>query len=228
MATDSCDKCGKPHPRCTAHRALLDSDGERVRNENGRAVYRTPDGEMFPCMAWPRPGLKVCIKHGGAAAQSKKAAVRNVNRQQAEKLLAAYGTKADTTPTDALLDEVRWSAGHVAWLRNRVQELDPAEIVWGQTKTEDHQATEFPGVNTVEQAVPNVWVELYSKERRHLVEVCRVAIASGIEERRIRLAESQGAMLASVIRAILDDLGLTPEQKAKVPEVVPRHLRAVS
>jgi hypothetical protein len=31
-----------------------------------------------------------------------------------------------------------------------------------------------------------------------------------------------------VIRAVLGDLDLTPEQQARVPEVVPRHLRAVA
>lgn len=131
------------------------------------------------------------------------------------------------SPAEALLDEVRWTAGHVAWLRERVQEVEQEHLTWGLTKREEHGATEFPGTNETETATPNVWIELYSRERKHLVDVCKAALAAGVEERRVRLAESQGAMLVTVIRAILDDLNLSPEQAARVGEVVPRHLRAV-
>ena len=58
--------------------------------------------------------------------------------------------------------------------------------------------------------------------------VAKEAINCGIEERRVRLAEQQGAMLAGAIKAILGDLDLSPEQAAKVSVVVPRHLRAVA
>ena len=54
------------------------------------------------------------------------------------------------------------------------------------------------------------------------------AIKAGVEERRVRLAESQGELVAGVIRAILSDLGLTVEQQALVGEVVPRHLRLLA
>jgi len=139
-----------------------------------------------------------------------------------------YGLSIDVSPTDALLEEVRWTAGHVAWLRARVQEVEQDALIWGRTKREDHGATEFPGINETEQAAPSVWLDLYQRERKHLLDVCKAAIGAGIEERRVRLAESQGALLASVIRAILDDLALTPEQAARVPDVVPRRLRAVA
>jgi len=60
------------------------------------------------------------------------------------------------------------------------------------------------------------------------VAVTKAAIAAGIEERKVRIAEQQGALLADVIRRILGDLDLNAEQQARVPEVVPRHLRAVA
>lgn len=139
-----------------------------------------------------------------------------------------FGLPLDISPTDALLEEVRWTAGHVAWLRARVQELEQKALIWGRTKTDHISASEFPGTNTHEQAVPNVWLELYTRERKHLLDVCKAAISAGIEERRVKLAESQGALLASVIRAVLDDLGLTPEQMELAAESVPRNLRTVA
>lgn len=60
---------------------------------------------------------------------------------------------------------------------------------------------------------------------RELRTVVRMLLDAGVEERRVALMEEQGAQIAAVIRAILDDLDLTPEQQARVPVVVPRRLR---
>jgi isopropylmalate/homocitrate/citramalate synthase len=142
--------------------------------------------------------------------------------------MATYGLPVEINPVDALLQEVHRTAGHVAWLAERVKEVEQDELVWSKTREVDKTATENPGIDTTEQAVPHAWLILYRTERKHLIDVCRTAIAAGIEERRVKLAEAQGAMLADVIRAILNDLHLSPEQQRMVGEVVPRHLRAVS
>lgn len=180
------------------------------------------------CGRWPAKGQRVCVFHGGNAPQAKAAAQRRVAEQKARAALETYGRKVDTSPTEALLDEVRWTAGHVQWLRDRVRELEQAALTWGVTEQVEKQAGEFPGVDTTSSAAPNVWLDLYQRERKHLVDVCKAAISAGIEERRVKLAEQQGALLADVIRRILDDLGLTPEQQAKVATVVPMHLRAAA
>ena len=60
---------------------------------------------------------------------------------------------------------------------------------------------------------------------KELRTVAKLAIDAGVEERRVQLAEEQGRQLAEVIRRILADLDLTPEQQARVPVVVPRRLR---
>ena len=166
--------------------------------------------------------------HGGLSPQVLARVQRVESEAKARQALETYGRPVDTDPIEALLDEVRWTAGHVAWLRTRVQELEERSLVWGVSKTEDKRATEFGGVDTTEQAVPNVWLVLYQQERKHLVDVCKTAIAAKIDERRVRLAEQQGEILIGVIQAILGDLNLTAEQQAKVPEIVPRHLRAVA
>jgi hypothetical protein len=155
-----------------------------------------------------------------------KAAAR-VAEAKARQIMETYGQQIDTNPVDALLDEVRWTAGHVAWLRDRVREIEQDALTWGVTETVDKQAGEFTGVDTTEAARPNVWLVLYQSERKHLVDVCKAAISAGIAERQVRLAEQQGRLIVGVIQAILGDLGLSPEQQALVPEVASRHLRAV-
>lgn len=173
------------------------------------------------------PGIGKCKLHGGCAPSSRIAATE----QRARSLVETYGRKIDTTAVEALLDEVQWTAGHVAWLRDRVRELEDAELaggehplVWGTTR----RKTGGEDWGETEEATPNVWLRLYQTERAHLVKVCSEAIKAGIEERRVRLAEQQGALVAQVIRAILADLKLTSEQQERVPDVVPRHLRALA
>ncbi len=180
------------------------------------------------CKRRPSPGLDVCVKHGAGSPRSREASARKVAEARAEQAVRTYGLPLNVSPTDALLQEVQWTAGHVAWLRARVQEIEQDALVWGITKRDNKSATEFEGVDETEEAKPNIWLELYARERKHLVDVCKAALAAGVEERRVKLAEQQGSLLAGVIKGILGDLGLSPEQQALVVEVVPRHLRAVS
>ena len=185
------------------------------------------------CGQASRPGQHICRFHGGNAPQNLAKAQERIVEQKAAEIVATYGRKINTTATEARLEEVQWTAGHVAWLRERVQEIESGEasgadgehpLVWGKTK--EKQGGEDWGQTS--EAVPNVWLRLYQAERDHLVKVCSAAIKAGVEERKIQLAEQQGALVAQAIRAILGDLQLTPEQQARVPEVVPRHLRALA
>lgn len=202
--------------------------GEPARGKRGDhprcgAPKRQGPGSCSQAAGWgtPHPGAGRCKLHGGSTPSHVAAGVRVL----AEQAVKTYGLPVDISPTEALLAEVRWTAGHVAWLREQIQALEAKMLIWSEAKREDVGAAEFTGVNITEAAVPHVWLDLYQRERKHLLDVCKAAIQAGIEERRVRLAESQGALLASVIRKILDDLKLTPEQNAMVPEVVPRHLR---
>lgn len=202
--------------RCTAHYS--------PSNREGKGGQR--------CTGWAMQGQKVCGFHGGQAPRAKAAAKRRLIEQKARRLVDTYGVKVQTTATEALLDEVQWTAGHVAWLRERVQEIESSALgddgenplVWGKTR----RKTGGEDWGETEEAAPNIFLKLYQAERAHLVRVCGEAIKAGIEERRVRLAEQQGALVAQAIRAILNDLGLTPEQQALVPAVVPRHLRALN
>lgn len=180
------------------------------------------------CGNYPSRGAKTCRFHGSANTVSKVAAAKKLEAVKAEKRLEraarTLGLSRDVSPSEALLEEVRWSAGHVQWLRERVQELEQHQLVWGTAQVKDMPL----GEEVTSKAQMSVWVDLYNRERDHLVKVAAAALKAGVEERRVRLAESQGALVADVIRRILNDLGLNREQEAKVAKVVPRHLRAIA
>lgn len=184
------------------------------------------------CARYAIEGASTCRVHGSGSRKAKAAAARRVEEakaaREAEKAVTTLGLSRDVSPSEALLEEVRWTAGHVDWLRDRVREVERDELVWGKTKVKDGFGPMGPSAETTEGATPSVWYDLYEKERKHLVVVCAAALRAGVEERRVRLAEAQGAQVAEVIRAILDDLGLTLEQQQKVGTVVPARLRLLA
>lgn len=167
-------------------------------------------------------GHGTCKLHGGNTPTHRAFAGKAI----AAEAVRTYGLPREVDPRDALLEEVHRTAGAVDWLRGQVEALTADAVTWGVT--EEKSSTGKDGDSRTEAAAVNTWVQLYQQERRHLVDVCKAAISAGIEERRVRLAEQQGALLAGVIRGILGDLELTPAQAARVSEVVPRHLRAMA
>ena len=184
------------------------------------------------CARYAIEGASTCRVHGSGSRKAKDAAARRVAEakaaREAEKAVTTLGLSRDVSPSEALLEEVRWTAGHVDWLRDRVREVERDELVWGKTKWKQVDSADGPIEETVETASTSVWYDLYERERKHLVTVCTAALRAGVEERRVRLAEAQGAQVAEVIRAILDDLSLTLEQQQKVATVVPARLRLLA
>jgi len=238
----SADHPTRAGERCTRHSVTGEEycyhhGAGGVPPDHRRCVHPYSKNHLkFPgerCRQGVMKGQTLCIAHGGRIKKNIMAAERRATEVRARQLVETYGRKIETTATEALLEEVQWTAGHVAWLRERVQEIEAGAaaaedgehpLVWGTVRRksggEDWGETQ--------EAAPSVWLKLYQAERAHLVKVCSEALRAGIEERRVKLAESQGALVAQVIRAILGDLDLSVEQQALVPDVVPRHLRALA
>jgi hypothetical protein len=151
-------------------------------------------------------GFGKCKFHGGMSPSGKLAAAREETRGT-----AFYGDPVDVTPGEALLQEVRRTGGHVAYLAAKVAQADLDAKDTGEPLTARVRALR----------------ELYAHERRHLTQVCQVALHAGVEERAVRVAERWGDELANVLSAILEDLQLTKEQQARAPDVVGRHLRVM-
>lgn len=169
-------------------------------------------------------GTGPCRVHGGATWSHR----RSAQKKEAEAAVRTFGLPVEIDPAEALLQEVHRTAGHVAWLAEQVAAIEPDALVWGTVKVKQG-STPLGSTDSTEQAASlSMWLQLYQAERKHLVACCAAALAAGVEERRVKLAEQQGATLAGVIRAVLDDLGLTQDQRALVAEVVPRHLRSVA
>ena len=178
---------------------------------NGHHTDETPrctataKGTGERCKRRPIPGGTVCVKHGGGSPAVRAKAQQRLAAAEAERAAASFGLPVEVNPHDALLQEVHRTAGAVQWLGVQVQALDVEVLTWGKTR-ETHGTQLERGVDNgvTYTAGVNALVDLWQRERKHLVEVSKACISAGIEERRVRLAEAAGQELASVVRAVLD------------------------
>jgi hypothetical protein len=116
------------------------------------------------------------------------------------------GLPREVDPHTALLEELHRTAGAVQWLGAVViADLEQDRLVAGGNAS--------------------AYVALWQGERDRLARVAKTCVDVGIEERRVRLAESAGAQLAAVVRAVLDRLELSDGQRLLALQVVPEEFR---
>lgn len=176
-----CPLEGQVHERCVGH------------TQNGPNAGN-------PCGCRPLTGQQVCLSHGGGAKQNRAAGARRQQTARLQKAVHTLGLPRDVLPTEALLEEVRWTSGHVHWLRERVQELEQHALVWGTTRVKEGGDDR----GQTQEAKPNALYALYASERAHLVRVCSETIRAGVEERKVRLAEEQGQFAVAILQRSLD------------------------
>ncbi|MFB4306936.1 hypothetical protein [Actinomadura sp. GTD37] len=159
----------------------------------------------------------------------------SMHRGRAALAAATYGVPIEVDPGQALLEEVHRTAGHVAWLASVVAELDRDEVVWGVAEEVDRPAVYGRdgdqiggGLEVKRKATPNAWVLLYQQERQHLARVAKAAIDAGVSERVVQVYEQIAGSYVQVLEQVLDDLQLTAEQRARVPQVVQGRLQALT
>lgn len=204
-----CATCGQTHPRgCQAHKKAARGGG--------------------PCLATPVPGGTVCKWHGGNSPSAKAAASKRLATLAAAEQVARLGLRVDIHPADALIDLVHWTAGEVAYWRAQVVAIEAEggrrSLTWGVTK----EKTGGDDFGTTEEAKPHIAYVMLRDASDRLAQYAAAALKAGVDERRVRLAEQQGALVAEVIKGILAALNLTAEQQLLVPTVVPQQLRLLT
>lgn len=180
-----------------------------------------------PCGSWAVQDSTTCRMHGGTSPQARKAAARRREERQAKEAVELFAVPVETSPSEALLDLVQWTAGEVAYWRAEVRKVaqeEPAKLTAGLTKIVETGDVKQRTVETT----PHIAYRMLASASDRLERYATAALRAGVEERRVRLAEDQGALVAQVIKAVLDELHLTPEQAARVPTVVPAQLRLLT
>lgn len=171
------------------------------------------------CKAWAVAGMKVCRMHGGASPQAKAAAQRRLAEAAAVRAVEA---DAAADLAHAALRPVKDPVELLAMLASEAAAWKDALAA----RVNALMSVRFTSEQGAEQLRSEV--ALYERAMDRTAKLCESLAKLGLEDRRVRLDEQTADLVAGVIRAILDDLGLTVEQQGRVPEVVPRHLRLLA
>jgi hypothetical protein len=191
------------------------------------------------------PGKGFCDYHDWAAEHEIQRQPVQVQaaRREAMTSLQFLGRPKPTDPYMALLEEIQRSAGIVEWLREKMigmaQEYeDIREAAGGKSKvySESGEIVDIPTENDIliqwspkNGQQPSAWWILYQEERAHLVRTSTAAIKAGVAERRVAIAEQQGAMIVAMFQAFIHDtaLALSPEQIMLAPKLIMKHMAAL-
>lgn len=179
-------------------------------------------GSGKPCKAYPVKGATVCAAHGGMAPQVRaKAAVR------AE--LMTWGLDSPTVdPGETLLKLVSQSAARAQRYSQEIEQLvESSPSLHEALVAETWIPTEDAGSYKAGEYIRGLAV-LEAQERDRCAGFCAKAIAAGLAERVVRVAEHQASIAERALIAALDDLGLTGEQRQQALGRLAHHLRLAS
>ena len=175
---------------------------------------RKSDGA--PCEKRPIPGGNVCSSHGG---NSPRTAARAAVIHE----ITNWGMgNADVDPGEVLLRLLSQSAARAQLYASELAELVDSEglakALVGQTRVPTEHGYYVSGEYVRGLAM------LESNERDRAANFAVKAIAAGLAQRQVALAEQTGAMIADVLRVALSapELGLTQAQRAAIPMVMRR------
>lgn len=177
------------------------------------------------------PGIGCCKLHAGSTPNAELAGVVELARRQA----AVMGAPLAIEPQDALIQCIHITAGEVAYASAQIALLEEHEAVGAVVTTHVRPAKLEKGEDSSSREVTetryeapalHIWIRVRQQAMDRLVNYSKVAIAAGLAERQVRLAERQGQLLAQVIRGVLTDLGVADHPE--VGTVVRKHLTLVA
>jgi hypothetical protein len=166
------------------------------------------------------PGYGPCSYHKGTTPAGRKSSAH----EMAEELSMFYGHPIETTPIQALLEEVSRTAGHVKWLADTIATFDVPLVEEADPSSNGIVVRRPAGLPPEVES----WIRVYQSERNQLIRASKACLDAGVNERLVQIAEAQAAKFANAIDTILDALGLTPQQRELVPHVVPQVLRGLA
>lgn len=184
--------------------------GQRANQPEGTLCTR-PKG-------WGTPHLGVgrCKRHGGSTPNHITAAHLEIAKNEC----ATLGIPIETTPADALIQEVWEACGNVEFYRGLVQELrthpEPDVFVtddddgghWERGEAGMYGRTYHVSGLPTGEAKEHILLRLYNDERKRKLEASAAALRAGVDERRVRLAEADATWITAAQVKQLELMGL--------------------
>ncbi|MFF7840413.1 HGGxSTG domain-containing protein [Streptomyces ossamyceticus] len=172
-----------------------------------RCTARRTDGN--PCGNRPLKGQSVCKFHGGAAPQSKAAAVRRQVEAEARQVLAELGVSPVGDPLEALL---KLAGQVIAWQEATAALVNQLDSIRYQAGSGEQLRAE---------------IVLYERAMDRAIQVLSAIARLGIDERLVRVTERQADALIGALNAALVAAGVDGERANEARRAAARHLRSV-
>jgi hypothetical protein len=152
----------------------------------------------------------------------------------AEQLRAAVGDRDTEGPETALISSLAdenpsldyRDTPEVAVARNRLREVFATGGV-SALIGHKYDANRDGDIYATEEAIRGL-AQLEAQERDRCANMATKAIAAGLAERQVRLAEAQGRVMFTVFGKVLEGLQLTEAQRAAVPALLEREISALT
>lgn len=184
-----CDKCGKVHPRCSAH------------NRKGG-----------PCGRPRQPDTAVCDLHGGTTKRAKTAAARvRIEREARAALAKAWAEQGDQPVVDPLAELARVAGEAVAFkdmLRAQVERLDGVLTYWQE---QDIPTGEEGEVWTKAAEDARAVVVLYERAQARVGKILTDMVKLDIAGRMLELRTVQAVAIVEAVRQGLSTVDLSGE-----------------
>lgn len=176
-----------------------------------------------PCHDRPAMGKERCRKHVGIRLDTDPEHI--LAQERARNPMA--GEPMNIGPAEALLWRVKVYAGEIARLDDLIAMMERDELVWGTMQETEEDTDAGTTRRTVKGARMSMWLVIRSDREERLHRACEAALRANIEDRLVRLAEQEGAMLHRVMLTILGDFGISPADP-RIAEIIPRRIRELT
>jgi hypothetical protein len=141
------------------------------------------------------------------------------------------GRPISIEPAEALQFCIDHTRGEVAYCDMRIEELGDADAAMAITTERQHQELDRHGDvhelgerTVTSTAELHIWISTRQAALERLARFSKLAVEAGVAERHAHLGERQAEILAAVVLAVIGALGLTDEQRARVPALLAEHV----
>lgn len=171
------------------------------------------------CKNWAIKGGEVCRIHGGGAPAVKaKAAIR-------AEVLEWGLTDKTIDPGEQLLRLVTQSAARAEMYARELKAMvDESPSLREALVAEQWAATEDGELYKRGEYIRGLF-RIEAEERDRLANFAAKAVAAGLAERTVRVAERQGELMVEMVQAALTEVDLSPEQASAFKAALARHAR---
>jgi hypothetical protein len=235
-------------PKCIGRVPVKDANRQRVHDEHGNLVTR-------PCTKWPVAGATVCDSHGGNAPQVRRHALVRAELDSwglgdskidpGEMLLRLVSQAGARVERYSLLlaeafdaaERLRKSTEHVrvdgdeesAAVQQAREDLDRIFTTGGVGALigNTYSASNAGSLYATGEQIRGLAM-LEAQERDRCANFAAKAVAAGLAERAVRLAERQVELMVAAVEAALDAAGVPTDRRAEAKLAAASHLRLVN